>query len=58
MPMKKKTTPYLPIRTNDNSKKKAICEPGREVIKFLQLFARNYHVESKLPEGLQEIIVG
>lgn len=57
--MKKKTTPLLIEHIPEiiNTKKTAKA-PSREVIKFLQLFARNYHVNPELPEGINEIIMG
>lgn len=32
-------------------------KPSEKTIAFLKLFARNYQVEDKLPEGLQEVIL-
>lgn len=32
--------------------------PSEKTLAFLKLFARNYQVEKRLPEGLQELILG
>lgn len=32
-------------------------KPSEKTIAFLKLFARNYHVEEKLPEGLRGVIL-
>jgi hypothetical protein len=37
--------------------KNELC-PAAETLTFLKLFARNYHVEPSMPEGLQGIILG
>jgi len=60
MPMKCNIT-----QTNSQQKKnkqlikaKDALRPGKETLNFLKLFARNYHVEPSMPEGLQGIILG
>nr|WP_321518676.1 hypothetical protein [uncultured Bacteroides sp.] len=52
-------------QTNSQQKKnkqlikaKDAMHPGTETLNFLKLFARNYHVEPLMPEGLQGIILG
>jgi len=39
-------------------KGKDALHPRTETLTFLKLFARNYHVEPSMPEGLQGIILG
>jgi len=39
-------------------KEKSTQHPSTETLTFLKLFARNYHVEPSMPEGLQGIILG
>lgn len=56
--MKNDCTPLITVKKK--CVKKNLTQenmPSEHTLAFLKLFARNYHVEEKLPEGLQEIIL-
>ncbi|MEG2573804.1 MAG: hypothetical protein RSA44_03985 [Bacteroides sp.] len=58
--MKSMYTPYLieekQPKKQDCKKEKSLT-PSEQTILFLQLFARSYVVEPRLPEGLQGMIL-
>lgn len=61
MPMKKKTTLYNSDKKGSVNKtvaKGSKPGPSRQTLDFIRRFAYSYHVESKLPQGMQEIIIG
>lgn len=61
MPMNDNFTIPLPERKQilvENSGEEQVIAPSRKTLAFIKLFARNYQIESNLPEGLQEIILG
>jgi len=59
MPMKYTSTPkdFQNKKNERNLKEKGKPHPSKETLTFLKLFARNYHVEQSMPEGLQDIIL-
>lgn len=60
MPMKRTSTPILgqsKTKQSTNKKEKSL-HPRSETIHFLKLFARNYQVETGMPEGLQGVFLG
>jgi hypothetical protein len=60
MPMKCTTTQTTSQQKKNKQaikSKNALC-PTTKTLTFLKLFARNYHVEPSMPEGLQGIILG
>ena len=60
MPMKCIITQTITQQKKSKSviKGKDALHPSKETLTFLKLFARNYHVEPLMPEGLQGIILG
>lgn len=56
--MKNDCTPLITAKKKC-AKKKLVQEnvPSERTLAFLKLFARNYQVEKKMPEGLQGLIL-
>lgn len=59
MPMKRTSTPTTSLsKTKQTTKSKKGLHPSNETLHFLKLFARNYQVETNMPEGLQGVFLG
>lgn len=60
MPMKSNSTQTITQQKREKqvNKEKNTLRPSAGTVTFLKLFARNYHVEPSMPEGLQGIILG
>ena len=60
MPMKYNITQPTNQQKKDkrNNKSKSELKPSLQTLTFLKMFARNYHVEPSMPDGLQGIILG
>nr|WP_321372997.1 hypothetical protein [uncultured Bacteroides sp.] len=60
MPMKYNITQPTNQQKKDkrNNKGKSELKPSLQTLTFLKMFARNYHVEPSMPDGLQGIILG
>ncbi|WP_163221527.1 hypothetical protein [Bacteroides sp. 214] len=57
--MKKRTTTSLSTNISGKAteKHKFPMAPSERTILLLKLFARNYHVESELPAGMQGVVL-
>ena len=58
--MKNSFTPSVPAvvqRDSQNAGKEQPVAPSERTLAYLRLFARNYQVEEKMPEGLGGIIL-
>lgn len=59
--MKRNSTPIITTisqREFTTNEKKKKMQPSEKTLHFLKHFARNYQVESTMPEGLQGFIIG
>ena len=58
--MKRNSTPIITTlsQREPTSEKKKKMQPSEKTLHFLKHFARNYQVESSMPEGLQGFILG
>lgn len=58
--MKHVSTPMNPEREKNGkqvSAPKVVLRPSERAISFLKMFARTYHVEPSLPEGLRGLVL-
>ncbi|WP_353329836.1 hypothetical protein [Bacteroides sedimenti] len=45
-------------KTKKSNEAETNLQPGKRTIDFLKQFARNYHVEPTMPQGLQGVFLG
>lgn len=60
MPMKKTSTPPLSPASSPASGPQRLSRPRgpkETTLRFLRLFARSYYADSRLPEGLQGLML-
>ena len=59
--MKNIATPVAQVKVLDGinvREQGRTVRPSEKTLAFLRLFARNYRVEKRLPEGLQGLVLG